>query len=106
MRTWLAAIVALVVGALVVYAAWLNPEPVAQVDWVFGRAQGVPLWRVLAVSGLLGSVLTALVLMLPALRLKLRLRRAQRRIAQLEQEVHGLRTLPLDEEIRDMSHED
>ena len=35
------------------------------------------------------------------LRMRLRLSRAERRIAQLEREVHGLRTLPLEAELRD-----
>jgi uncharacterized integral membrane protein len=105
LRTWIIAAVALLVGALLVYAAWLNTETVPKVDWVFGEAQQVPLWRALAASALLGGLLSFLVCSIPALRLKLRLRRAERRIAGLEREVHGLRTLPLEEEIRDVSRE-
>ena len=105
MRSWLTALIALTASGLLVYAALLNSQPVPQVDWVFGRAQNVPLWCVLATTALLGGLATAAALSLPVIRLRLRLRRAERRIAQLEREVHGLRTLPLDEEIRDVSRE-
>jgi hypothetical protein len=104
-RSWLSAALALAVGAFVLLAAMRNLATVERVDWVFGSAQGVPLWCALAGSLLLGSALTALGFSIPALRLRLRLRRAERRIAELEREIHGLRTLPLDDELRDVSRE-
>jgi len=104
LRSWISALAALVVSAFVVLAIVRNQAP-ATVDWVFGSAQDVPLWRALSASALLGALVAAAILSVPALRLKLRLRRAERRISQLEREVHGLRTLPLDEEIRDASRE-
>jgi uncharacterized integral membrane protein len=104
-RNWLLGLAALAASVFLVLAAWRNPAPVEHVDWVFGSASGVPLWCALGSSILTGGLLALLVLSVPALRLRLRLRRADRRIAQLEREVHGLRTLPLDEEIRDSSRE-
>jgi len=103
-RTWISALVALAVSAYLFVAALQNSQSVGQVSWVFGRFHDVPLWRALAVSALLGGLLAALLLSVLALRLRLRLRRAERRIGQLEREVHGLRTLPLDEEVRDLRH--
>jgi len=47
---------------------------------------------------LIGVGLTALVFTWPIIRVRLRLRRESRRVAQLEQEVHGLRTLPLSDD--------
>jgi hypothetical protein len=100
-RSWLSALVAIGASLFLALAALRNLEPVQRVDWIFGSASGVPLWCVLGVSLLLGAGLSGLVFSIPAVRLGLRLRRAERRIAQLEREVHGLRTLPLDEAIRD-----
>jgi hypothetical protein len=104
-RSWLSAAIALGAGAFALLAAMRNLETVERVDWVFGSAHAVPLWCVLAASLLVGSALTALGFSLPALRMRLRLRRAERRVAELEREVHGLRTLPLDDELRDVTRE-
>jgi uncharacterized integral membrane protein len=103
-RSWLSALIALAGSAFLLLAALQNSQPVGHVSWVFGSSHDVPLWRALAASALLGGALVALLIAFPALRLRLRLRRAERRIAQLEREVHGLRTLPLDEEVRDPRH--
>ena len=105
MRNWLTAAAALIATVFAVVAALRNEVRVAHVDWIFGSADAVPLWCALGTSILVGGLLAVLALSVPAVRLRLRLRRAQRRIAQLEREVHGLRTLPLDEEIRDVSRE-
>ena len=105
MRNWLTAAAALVATVFAVVAALRNEARIEHVDWIFGSANSVPLWCALGTSMLVGGALTALGLSIPAVRLRLRLRRADRRIAQLEREVHGLRTLPLDEEIRDVSRE-
>jgi uncharacterized integral membrane protein len=100
-RFWFIALAALTASVLLVYAALRNSGSVAHVDWVFGSANDVPLWRVLATTALLGGIAAATALCVPVIRLRLRLRRAERRIAQLEQEVHGLRTLPVDDYVRD-----
>lgn len=100
MRSWLSGLVA--VGASVFFAlAIVRNQTAVDVDWVFGSARGVSVWRVLVAAALFGALFSALVLSIPALRLRLRLRRAERRIAELEREVHGLRTLPLEAEVRD-----
>jgi uncharacterized integral membrane protein len=100
-RSWLSALIALALGAFFVLAVTRNLEAVPEVDWVFGSANDVPLWCALSVSALVGGLIGVAALSIPALRLRLRLHRAERRIAQLEREVHGLRTLPLEAEIRD-----
>jgi hypothetical protein len=105
MRNWLSAAAALGATLFLVLAALRNGATVERVDWVFGSAHAVPLWCALGSSLLFGVALAVVALSVPALRLRLRLRRAERRISQLEREVHGLRTLPLDEEIRDVSRE-
>jgi uncharacterized membrane protein YciS (DUF1049 family) len=58
----------------------------------------VALWRVLLGSFLIGAVLVGAGMSWPYLRLRLRARTQARQIARLEQEVHGLRTLPLPDE--------
>jgi hypothetical protein len=55
----------------------------------------MPGWLVAVIAGALGAFATALVLSWPLVRLSGQHRRDARRIAQLEQELHGLRTLPL-----------
>ncbi len=53
----------------------------------------------LVLSGdLAGATLAGLACSLPIVRYRLRLRRSRQRIAELEQELHGLRTLPLGDE--------
>ncbi len=56
-----------------------------------------PLGTIVLGALLLGVGVTALAFFWPTVRVRLRLRRESRRVAQLEQEVHGLRTLPLSE---------
>ena len=105
MRSWLSAGIALLLGAFIVLAVVRNLGTIPKVDWVFGSATEVPLWCALSVSALIGGLLAAAILSIPALRMRLRLHRAERRIAQLEREVHGLRTLPLEAELRDPGSE-
>ncbi len=57
-----------------------------------------PLGYIVLGSLLLGVAVTALAFSWPIVSVRLRLRRESRRVAQLEQEVHGLRTLPLSED--------
>jgi uncharacterized integral membrane protein len=91
--------VVLAVG-LAVYAAlvaWRNATPVT-LDLLFGSVVDVPVWSVALGSLLLGAVAAGLACAWPILRLRLRVRSQSRRLTRLEQEVHGLRTLPLSSE--------
>lgn len=84
-----------------VAAAWLtfqNHELVT-VHLILVSFADVPLWGVLLGSFLCGGVVVALILSWPYTRLRLRARSQARHITRLEQEVHGLRTLPLPDEI-------
>jgi uncharacterized membrane protein YciS (DUF1049 family) len=78
------------------YVAVANRE-VARLDLVFAALEQ-PLWILLGSALLLGAALAAAALSWPYLRLRLAVRRQSRRITRLEQEVHGLRTLPLGEQ--------
>ena len=104
MRTWttVAAVLA-VVGALA-YVASLNTAPIGEIDLFVKAFSDVPTWLALLGSFVIGASLVALVFTWPILRLKLNVRRARRRIDQLEQELHGLRTLPLGEETAEARH--
>jgi hypothetical protein len=53
------------------------------------------LWAAMVASAAVGAAATLLLTSWPLVRLKLESRRHSKRIAQLEQEVHGLRTLPI-----------
>jgi hypothetical protein len=95
----------LAVAGAAVYFAAVNATPIAEINLYFARPQNVPVWQALLGALLGGAGLAALVFTWPILRLKLGMRRAQRRIAQLEQELHGLRTLPLADDIAPASRE-
>ena len=95
-------VVALV--ALLAYAGFVahrNSIPV-DIDLVFTAAKGVPLWLALLVAAVFGAVLTGLACSWPVLQLRFHLRRQRRQIRRLEQEIHGLRTLHLEEEPQPM----
>jgi uncharacterized membrane protein YciS (DUF1049 family) len=62
------------------------------------KMEAVPLWRVLLGSFVAGGLVIGLLVTWPYLRLRLRARTQARQISRLEQEVHGLRTLPLPDE--------
>lgn len=90
----------LLLVVVVGYAAWLvseNGKPV-DIDLIFAQLQQVPAWLVILGSLLLGALAAGLAVSWPMLRYRLRLRRSRQRIAELEQELHGLRTLPLEVE--------
>lgn len=57
-----------------------------------------PLGLIVLGALLIGVGITALAFTWPIVRVRMRLRRESRRVALLEQEVHGLRTLPLSED--------
>lgn len=89
-----------IVVAIALYAAVvarLNATTF-ELDLFFVRLPGVELWMLLFGALLLGAAAAALALSWPYFRLRLLARRQGRRITQLEQEVHGLRTLPLTDE--------
>ncbi len=81
-------------------AIWLvrNNEVATEVDLGFATLQA-PLWLALLGSLLLGALAAGLACSWPILRYRLRLRRSRQRIQELEQELHGLRTLPLGGEV-------
>ena len=57
-------------------------------------------WGALVAAAAFGAAAAALVLSWPVVRLKVQTRRQSKRIAELEQEIHGLRTLPIAERHR------
>lgn len=93
----LVAFVVLVVGACVWFTSQ-NMAPVPVIDLLVTRATQVPLSIVLFSSVLVGAAGTLAVLAWPLLRLRMLVRKQARQIGDLEQEIHGLRTLPLDEQ--------
>ena len=97
-RNWTAAAGALALAAAAVFLASRNADPVAEIDLYFASYAHVPLWRALLGAAAVGAALAALACAWPIVRLKLGARRSRKRIAALEQEVHGLRTLPLGDE--------
>ncbi|MCE2391211.1 MAG: DUF1049 domain-containing protein [Proteobacteria bacterium] len=86
-----------IVGALI-FLGSRNTGSVGAIDLGIASFAEVPLWQALLGSALSGAALAALVFSWPVVRLKLAARRRQKRIAELEQELHGLRTLPLGDE--------
>lgn len=88
----IAAAVALI--AYAVYLATQNTAPV-ELELLFASPSS-PAWAVVLGSFVLGVVVMVLAFSWPLLRLRLVARRQSRQIARLEQEVHGLRTLPLE----------
>jgi uncharacterized membrane protein YciS (DUF1049 family) len=84
----------LVTGALV-YLGMQNTAPIPLVDLLFVQFSAVPVWALVASSVGLGVAITTLMFTVPLFRLRLERRRKNKRVAELEQEIHGLRTLPL-----------
>jgi uncharacterized membrane protein YciS (DUF1049 family) len=87
----------LAIAVVAVLLATRNDAPVSM-DLLVFAATDVPLWGVLLGALATGGALVAGVLSWPYLRLRLRVRSQARQITRLEQEVHGLRTLPLPDE--------
>ena len=86
--------VAVAVIAYAVYVVSQNGQPVT-IQLLFTSVVGAPVWSLLLGSFAAGVSLTALAFSWPLLRLRLAVRRQTRHVTRLEQEVHGLRTLPL-----------
>jgi uncharacterized integral membrane protein len=93
MRSWAAIAFGVFLAALLVFVVLSNDQEVTVVlpllQW------RTKLWGSMVASAIVGAASTLLLATWPLLRLKLRARRHTRRIAELEQEVHGLRTLPI-----------
>jgi len=93
MRGWGSLVFAAGVAALVIYVVISNGDPVTIVLPFI--KQTTELWKALVVAAAFGAAAASLVLTWPVIRLKVQARRQSKRIAELEQELHGLRTLPI-----------
>ena len=93
MRTWGTVVVGILFAGLAIFTVIYNNDPVVVVmpfiKWP------TKLWGAMVASAVLGAVASMLLVTWPLLRMKLQSRKHSRRIAELEQEVHGLRTLPI-----------
>ena len=93
MRTWASIAFGVLLAGLLVYVVISNNDLVVVtlplLKWP------TKLWAAMVASAIVGSGATLLLTTWPLVRLKLQSRRHTRRIAQLEQEIHGLRTLPI-----------
>ena len=93
MRGWGSLVFAALVAALVVALVVGNGEPIT-VNFLFVQWP-TKVWGALVAAAAFGAAASALVLIWPVIRLKVQARRQSKRIAELEQELHGLRTLPI-----------
>jgi uncharacterized integral membrane protein len=93
MRFWVGLIAALALSALVVTLVLKNGQDV-EVHLV-ALVWPTKLWAAMVAAALVGAAVTGIVLAWPLARLKVQARRRAKRIHELEQEVHGLRTLPI-----------
>ncbi len=86
--------VGVALAAYAVLLALANGDQV-RVNLLFWSSEALPLYAVVLGSFLLGAAAAAAVASVALVRLRLQLRGERRRASRLEQEVHGLRTLPL-----------
>ena len=93
MRGWVTLLTGALFAALVAYAVGFNAEQVTVYLPFFEWPTKV--WGVMVGSALVGAAFATLLFAWPLARAKLATRRQTKRIAQLEQEIHGLRTLPI-----------
>jgi len=93
MRAWASIVAGVLLAGLLVYVVISNNDLVVVTLPLFKWP--TKLWAAMVASAIVGSGATMLLTTWPLVRLKLQSRRHTRRIAQLEQEVHGLRTLPI-----------
>jgi uncharacterized integral membrane protein len=93
MRTWSTVVAGVLLAALLIFTVLSNDTEVTVImpllQW------RTKLWGAMVASAVVGAAASMLLVTWPLLRLKLQTRKHTRRIAQLEQEVHGLRTLPI-----------
>ena len=89
------------IAAIVIVALFAisNNEPV-QLNLLFGTFGPVPLSVFVIFAVVFGAAITAAALGWTVASARMQTRRDARRIAELEQEVHGLRTLPMVEEAK------
>ena len=97
MRGLISIVVLVIIVGFAAFMVHNNSERVS-INLIFTVFGGVPLWGALLGTLVLGAILAGLACLWPLLRLRLNVRRQHRQIARLEQEIHGLRTLPLEEE--------
>ena len=94
---WIRRLVPMVVGAGLLYLAWLlitaNSDPV-KVDFLLGRVE-LAVWEALGVAFVVGAILVGLYAFYQSVRGRLVQRRYRKQLAALETEVHQLRNLPL-----------
>jgi uncharacterized integral membrane protein len=93
MRNWASIALGVLLAGLLVYVVISNNDLVVVtlplLKWP------TKLWAAMVASAIVGAGATLLLTTWPLVRLKLQSRRHIKRIAQLEQELHGLRTLPI-----------
>ena len=93
MRNWASIAFGVLLAGLLVYVVISNDDLVVVtlplLKWP------TKLWAAMVASAIVGAGATLLLTSWPLVRLKLQSRRHTKRIAQLEQEIHGLRTLPI-----------
>lgn len=97
MRSVLRAIAAVGAVTYVALFVWRNGERPVELDLLLVKLPEVEVWMLALASAVIGAVAATLAFSWPLLRLRIQLRRRHRDVARLEQEVHGLRTLPLTE---------
>ena len=97
MRSWVTVVVGVLVTALVVTLVVKNGDPVT-VDLLV-MVWPTKVWGAMVAAAVVGASLSALLLVWPLLRMKMQARRQGKRMAELEQELHGLRTLPIASDI-------
>ena len=95
MRSIVAIGLAVMAAAYAVYVSYSNDTTAPLSLLPFTAPVQLPLGVVVLSAFVAGGAAAALLLAWPLLRLRLRLRGQSRRVTRLEQEVHGLRTLPL-----------
>jgi uncharacterized integral membrane protein len=95
--------VAVLLAAYAVFLAIANGDQV-RVDLLFWSSESLPLYAVVLGSFVLGAAAAGAVASYALLRMRLSLRGERRRASRLEQEVHGLRTLPLLPEAGERAH--
>jgi uncharacterized integral membrane protein len=93
MKAWMGLALAVLLAVMVAYFVAANQQPVPV--RLLGVTLEEPLWMALLVAVLAGAAVALGACSWSILRLKLQARRQIKRIADLEQEIHGLRTLPI-----------